>query len=371
MNLQISIVCLPFILWGGSIAHWIVYSIEESPFVVLQWWFSQWVPFESISLPLEQQCWDQMQSLPPVNIIDLPEINVQEHGDDVLGAIERKYGPTWRSKPLLFRSMWTLDELDSDDNRRLSLKGLLNESMIVPYFTNVSRPNALVPDATGRISDIVANISSKSLPHKIGTQLLAQRNPEIVYEVAPNQIMTQIFGNYFTPAMVRGFLNGLLPAITVIPLFIAKANFRPVREDGTASCSDRSLEQPRTDMHCEPIANIMVQLEGAKQITLISPQYSLQLQPRTSPDGRAYIYSMTPTFEHVPRYVHLIQKGDAIYIPTWTWHRVDYNYDDDESIAISGSLFHFRPLDFVWRNPLHAAVILPNLLKELAGLKMQ
>jgi hypothetical protein len=307
-------------------------------------------------------------------VLKLPEINVQEHGDDVLSAIERKYGPRWRSKPLLFRSMWTLEELDSDSSRRLSLNGLLNENMVIPYFTNVSRSGALTPDAEGRISDIVANISAKSLPHKIGTQLLAQRNPELVYEVAPNQVVTQVFGNFFTPTMVRGFLNGLLPAITVIPLFIAKGNFRARLGDGDggddSSCSS-DQEQPRTDMHCEPIANILVQLEGSKQITLILPKHSLQLQPRTSPDGRAYIYSMSPSFDHVPRYVHSIEKGDAIYVPTWTWHRVDYNNDEDESIAISGSLFHFRPLDFIWRNPLHAAVIMPNLLKELTGLKSQ
>jgi hypothetical protein len=219
MKLRILVVFLavPLLLWGLSIAHWAVYSIGETPLLVVQWWISQWMPVVSIALPLEQDCWRQMQTASGGGqVLELPEINVQEHGDDVLAAIERKYGPSWRSKPLLFRKMWTLEELDSDNTRRLSLNGLLNETMVVPYFTNVSRAGALTPDAKGRISDIVANISAKSLPHKIGTQLLAQSNPELIYEVAPNQVVTQVFGNFFTPAMVRGFLNGLLPAITAI-----------------------------------------------------------------------------------------------------------------------------------------------------------
>jgi gentisate 1,2-dioxygenase len=78
---------------------------------------------------------------------------------------------------------------------------------------------------------------------------------------------------------------------------------------------------------------------------------------------------MSPNFDHVPRYVHTVRKGDAIYVPTWTWHRVDYI--SSEEVAISGSLFHFRPLDFFRLNPLHATMILPNLIMEMTGLKAQ
>ena len=309
---------------------------------------------------MEQICWKQGRELSSTTgeILALPVIDVQEHGVNILSAVESKYGPGWRSKPLLFRNMWTQDELSSE-NRRLSLKGLLQENLVVPYFANVSRSGALTPDARGRISDIVANISSNAMPHKIGTQLLAQHNPEIIYEVAPNNIVTELFGHFFSPMMVR-------VSLTVIPIFVAKAKRLKRSVDATCTADD---EQPRTDMHCEPIANILVQLEGEKQITLISPEYSMHLQPRLSPDGRAYIYSMAPNFEHVRRYIHTVQKGDAIYVLTWTWHRVDYTSDED--VAISGSLFHFRPFDFFRRNPLHAAMIMPYLLMELTGLKAQ
>ena len=40
-------------------------------------------------------------------------------------------------------------------------------------------------------------------------------------------------------------------------------------------------------------------------------------------------------------------------------------------VALSVSLFAFRPAPFVANNPLYAAALLPNLIKELLGLKMQ
>lgn len=355
------------VLWLLSIAEWTI-RIRASPSLILIWCLSQWIPFQLISKPLEELGLKHAEQISANDgeVLELPEIDLQEHGDNIRFVLERKYGPQWRSKPLLFKNMWTQEQLSSG-NRRLSLEGLLKENMVIPYFTNVSRPGILIPDAYARISDIVFNISSKSMPHKIGTQLLAQQNPELVYEVAPNRIVTELFGPYFSPTMVRGLFNGRLQPITVIPLFVAKAKNNTALAEGETCHSEN--EQPRTDMHCEPIANILVQLEGEKQITLISPEYSMKLQPRVSPDGRAYIYSMSPNFDHVPRYIHTVQKGDAIYVPTWTWHRVDYTYSED--VAISGSLFHFRPLDFFRRNPLYATMIIPNLIMELTGLKAQ
>lgn len=362
---RVGIVLL--VLWLLSIAEWII-RVRASPSLIFIWWLSQWIPFRLISKPLEEHCLQRAEKISAADgeVLVLPEIDLQEHGDNIRFALEGKYGPQWRSKPLLFKNMWTQEELSSG-NRRLSLEGLLKENMVIPYFTNVSRPGALVPDDYARISDIVFNITSKSMPHKIGTQLLAQQNPELVYEVAPNHIVTELFGPYFSPTMVRGLFNGRLQPITVIPLFVAKARNNTAFAEGD-SCPLKN-EQPRTDMHCEPIANILVQLEGEKQITLISPEYSMKLRPRLSPDGRAYIYSMSPNFDHVPRYVHTVRKGDAIYVPTWTWHRVDYI--SSEEVAISGSLFHFRPLDFFRLNPLHATMILPNLIMEMTGLKAQ
>ena len=334
--------------------------------LVLKWWLSQWIPLESVSQPLEKQCWkltNEISSAVEREVLQLPEIDVQVYSNDISAVIESKYGRDWRSRPMLFRNMWTEHDLASNE-RKLSLKGLLQEDMEIPYFTNSSRPGSLTPDGYAKISDIVANISSKNMPHKIGTQLLASRKPELAYEVAPNHIVSGLFGNYFTPPSYQGLAN--LKLHPIIILMVAKGNNQA--SVGDQSCPNEN-EGPRTDMHCEPIANVLVQLEGEKKITLISPEYSMHLRPRLSPDGRAYIYSMLPNFDHVPRYIHTIRKGDAIYIPNWTWHRVDYTPNND--VAISGSMFFFHPLDSFRRNPLHSTMIIPNMIMEMTGLKAQ
>ena len=90
--------------------------------------------------------------------------------------------------------------------------------------------------------------------------------------------------------------------------------------------------------------------------------------------GRAYFVSSQPTarpeesLAHVRRWTTETAAGDAIWVPTWTWHRVDYL---PGSTALSASLFHVRVEQIVSHNPRFAALALPNMLKELVGLKMQ
>ena len=55
-------------------------------------------------------------------------------------------------------------------------------------------------------------------------------------------------------------------------------------------------------------------------------------------------------------------------MPTWWWHRVDY-LPDETSLTVS--LFHVRPWQMVTNNALYAAVLFPNLMKELVGYKTQ
>ena len=47
---------------------------------------------------------------------------------------------------------------------------------------------------------------------------------------------------------------------------------------------------------------------------------------------------MDPTHAH-PVVPHGTPPGDAVWVPTWTWHRVDYI---DGVTALSASLFHPR-----------------------------
>jgi hypothetical protein len=68
------------------------------------------------------------------------------------------------------------------------------------------------------------------------------------------------------------------------------------------------------------------------------------------------------------RYEVTVDAGDVLWVPTWTWHRVDYI---PGVAALSVSLFHLRVADLLRNNLVHAVALLPNLLKELIGLKFQ
>ena len=90
---------------------------------------------------------------------------------------------------------------------------------------------------------------------------------------------------------------------------------------------------------------------------------------------RAYFQSAHPPESVGERIAHVRQRwsvvtgpGDVLWVPTWTWHRVDYL---DGVTALSASLFHPRHEQIVSHNPLYAALVLPNMLKELVGWKTQ
>lgn len=130
----------------------------------------------------------------------------------------------------------------------------------------------------------------------------------------------------------------------------------------------------RTDLHCEPIGNLMLQLGGRKVWTLVPPEESRYLRPSLSKDGRAYFQSRLPTeapdetLGHVRRWTVESRTGDAVWVPTWTWHRVDYLVGET---ALSASLFHVRREQIVAHNPLFFALNVPNLVKEAVGWKTQ
>ena len=104
------------------------------------------------------------------------------------------------------------------------------------------------------------------------------------------------------------------------------------------------------------------------------PEESRLLRPTLSPDGRAYFQSRLPVEDpaerlaHVRRWTVETRAGDVLWVPTWTWHRVDYT---PGVTALSASLFHFRFEQVVRLNALFSALALPNVLKELVGWKTQ
>jgi hypothetical protein len=314
--------------------------------------------------------------------VQVPVVDVQNHKDDIVEYLERTYGKDWRRRPLLLRGLWTKEEL-SDPNRKLSLEGLLNVPMRIPYYTDATLPNALTPDATAPISSIVANISQHGMPHKIGSQLLIQSHPELIREVAPADIVTALFGDYFDPAALLG--SGplrIFPSLTTVPLFvawkrpsttndnesIAGSCTAPMEED--ADAHNRKVKaDPHTALRCEPIGNVAVQLSGRKRWTLVDPKHWHLVRPHLSPDGRAFVASSYLSESLVPTYRVVTEAGDGLWVPTWTWHQVVYDASDE--IAIGASLFHFRVLDFVRNQPLFAFLILPALVLELVGYNTQ
>jgi hypothetical protein len=187
--------------------------------------------------------------------------------------------------------------------------------------------------------------------------------------VSSNSWLVDIFGDFRVNSIwanvgKRGTLGSVMANLVVtVPVFMA-----------TGQKNDANLEETtRTDLHCEPIANLVYQTEGEKTWTLIDPAYSRLLKPTLAPDGRAYFYSQldplqSNSLEHAPRWEIKTIAGDVMYVPTWTWHRVEYL---EGITAVSVSLFEFRGGEFMMNNFVFAMTLIPNLIKELLGLKLQ
>lgn len=324
------------------------------------------------------------------NTEPIPTVNVQEHRHDLLSHLEATFGFDWRRRPLLLQNLWTAEELRDDKRRRLTADGLRSETLEIPYFRDARRAGALSPDGRAPIRDIVANMTKDNQPHKIGTQLLVQTYPELISEVAPVDIVAELFGaSYFSPQAVRGwgpFGWPIFPAMTTVPVFVASGTVAnhdddqneqsttttTTKEDppSDSQSSNSSIENnPFTALHCEPIGNVAVQLSGRKEWTLVRPEFSHLVRPSVSPDGRAFFASWISDYSQVPSYRAVTAAGDALWVGPWTWHRVDYMPSDE--LAIGGSLFHFRPVDFVRNNPLFALLILPAIFLEMIGFNTQ
>mmetsp|Transcript_57979 Transcript_57979/g.141674 ORF Transcript_57979/g.141674 Transcript_57979/m.141674 type:complete len:310 (-) Transcript_57979:784-1713(-) len=301
----------------------------------------------------------------------------------------------------------------------------------IPYFTDATVSGALEPDHERPVQEIVSEIQGGK-PFKIGSQFIVQHDPTLMDEVAPIDVVTTLFGNHFSKDQLLGHGKtlGVFPGLTTVPVFVAntaiiKTNDDQEEEedeedgdhDQTCSQSDdddctrkkindeinndkkiKDSDHPVTGLHCEPIANIAVQLAGYRQWTLVDPKYSWRLRPAISADGRSFYPSWITTdqLQTVPRYEVMTSPGDALFVPTWTWHRVDYttaaaaaaaetvetdgdmtgrrkqNANDNENdVSIGASLFHFRVGDYVRRNPLFALLLVPAIIKEAMGVSSQ
>ena len=299
------------------------------------WSLIQWIPSSSISNYYQEQIWEEWgktQNKTEISpILSIQTVDVQQHTkSNVLDYLESTYGNDWRDRPVLFKNLWTPEELQNPD-RRLSLQGMLSEPLEIPYFQDARQRGALSPDGRASIGKIVANIT-EGHPHKIGTQFLIQEYPELLHEVAPMELVTALFGDHFQPNHLAG-QRYLIPGTLTVPLFVASGNMNQNNDSiGNSTINDEDeacqsnndkaisalVQRPMTGLHCEPIGNVAVQLSGSKQWTLVHPKYSMQLQPSISPDGRAFFASWSPSLEHVPRYTTVTSAGGKFML-FWTW----------------------------------------------------
>ena len=372
---------------SAATRHWMLWSLAQSMLWPCHTWMQvatkimKWNEAESsVCQSITQAAWEFWESQRPLQKVGeepIPTVDVQEHLQDLLLHLEVTFGSDWRKRPLLLKGLWSAEALHNS-KRRLSTEGLLLEELEVPYFTDARRKGALSPDGRAPISRIVANITKAGAPHKIGTQLLVQTYPDLINEVAPLDTVKELFGDHFSTEAVKGsgpFGLPIFPASTTVPVFVASGILAVGNDSNEAAMKDTSMDShssqrmPFTELHCEPIGNIAVQLSGKKKWTLVRPEFSRLLKPSISPDGRAFFASWANDYAHVPSYNAVTEAGDAIWVPTWTWHRVDYLPSDE--MAIGASLFHFRPVDFVRNNPLFGLLIVPAIFLELVGVNTQ
>ena len=282
------------------------------------------------------------------------------------------------TRPLLVRDAATAEALELFSVEALQRPPL--GDVVIDYFVDATRSGHLVPDGRARLGDVVRNITLGA-PHKIGSQYVVSRHgccPDRskrakTLEALLPRALARAFGGE------RRFSTTALDlSLLTVPLFVA----------GTPVGA-----RPRTDLHSEPIASVAVQLRGSKRWTLVDAAASAVVRPRPSPDGphagvestfsdvvaatprldagRAYFRSSLHDSEVdriAGRYEVETTAGDMLYVPPWTWHAVAY---DSTDVSVAASLFHFVPSSFIRNQPAFAVAILPNLAKELVGVKTQ
>jgi len=289
--------------------------------------------------------------------------------------------------PIILRNVLPTDSFENG-SRRLTPTGILNDpflsNVLLPnYFTDASVTgyNALVPDSKQiTLSQFLQNIQSGESPRsKIGTQVIIEEHPELRVEIFNVSLAKELFSWSEDPKdILKGWFGdswlSWLPSTSYYPVFIA--DNKPALEQSS---------YPRTDLHAEPIGNIAVQLHGFRRWTLVPTKWSKLLRPTVSKHGRAYVFANMEPQHDLPKrlkslplvYECVTNRGDALWVPPWMWHRVDYsytgvatNFDEDDTLSLGASIFHFFPKLFA-SNPLFAFIIVPNLIWEVLGINIE
>lgn len=284
------------------------------------WWSPRWVQQQ------QRGGWDP--PAPASRVAQVPEVASLAHVSDL-------------RRPFVVRGALAGSRATSSWDAA-TLAGGSRADLVVDYFAR----QGYVPTHKDRLGDVVQLVAQGKA--KLATESVVRTFPELLDDL-PMRDITRAFGRYFDARRLGLTLT--------VPLFWARGV-----ENGSML----------TDLHCEPVASVALQIRGAKRWTLVDPAFSRRLRPAVSPDGRAYLQAtLNDASGVVPERLQVTtEAGDLLFVPTFWWHRVDY-IPGVEAMALS--LFHFRPHEIVasWHNRLYFAVLLPNILKEVVGWKTQ
>ena len=114
------------------------------------------------------------------------------------------------------------------------------------YFSDGRPRNALAPDQEAPLRDIINNISNGG-PQKIGSENIFRGFPSLL-----DSLNKTLLDNVFGAGHFESYRLGML---LTVPVFYATG------QPGAATV--------RTDLHAEPISNVVIQLTGRKKFTLI------------------------------------------------------------------------------------------------------
>ncbi len=110
-----------------------------------------------------------------------------------------------------------------------------------------------IPDSRAALRTIIKGIHS-GLPYKMGTEHIFRKFPHLLDVVAPDLAkFNDAFGDYFANEKIGLFLT--------IPVFMAGGV--PAPKEGMNE-PGQNITSVRTDFHAEPIANVIMQMEGKK-----------------------------------------------------------------------------------------------------------
>jgi hypothetical protein len=155
---------------------------------------------------------------------------------------------THSSQSINFNLPFLIQNVTQEDI--LSLQSLSSSPLSelqIDYFSD-AREQLLVPDEHDSLGSIVNKILSGG-PQKIGSQMIVQKFPDIMKRcIAENRVwLSEIFGE----KRVQMWYD--LGVTVTVPVFVSR---------GISDSSSGKSLTTRTDLHCEPISNVVFQTAG-------------------------------------------------------------------------------------------------------------